>query len=69
MQEIDPQASGHVSLAVEREEGVVHRVGILAGNAAGGLVRMEGPAIAMCRDAEPRVVLTLIWDMSRNIFF
>ena len=57
VQEFDPQAGRHPSLAMEREKRVVHRVGVLAGEAAGQLVRVKGAAVAMRGDAEPRVVL------------
>ena len=57
MQKVDPQAGRQLSLAVECEEWVVHRVGILARDAAGGLVRVERAAVAMRGDTQLRVVL------------
>ena len=60
VQEVDPQPRGHLLLAVERAEGVVHRVGILVRDAGGGLVRVEGARVTMGGDAQPRVVLQCI---------
>ena len=57
MQEVDPQPGRHSSLAVEREKGIVHRVGVLAGDAGRRLVGVERARVAMRGDAELRVVL------------
>src|SRR5262249_34534245 len=36
MQKVDPQTDGHQSLAMKRKKRIVHRVGVLVGDAAGG---------------------------------
>ena len=57
MQKIDPQAGRQSSLTRERVKGIVHRVGVLAGNARRRIVGVKRPRVAMRGDAEPRVVL------------
>src|SRR5262249_12561692 len=56
MQKINPQARRHFSLAVKREKRLMHGVGVLAGDAADGFVRVKCTAVTMGGDAETRVV-------------
>src|SRR6516225_7126571 len=56
MQELDPQAGRQVAVAMQREKWVVHRVRVLIGQAAGWRIRMKCAAVAMRRDAKPRVI-------------
>ena len=57
MQKIDPQAGRQSSLTRERVKGIVHRVGVLAGDTRRWFVGMKRARVAMRGDAELRVVL------------
>src|SRR5262249_43563395 len=57
VQEVDAQPRRHRSLAMKREKRIVHRVRVLAGNTARWFLRVKGAAVAVRRDAEPRVIL------------
>src|SRR5438105_5424330 len=51
VQVVEPESRRHSLLGVEREEGVVHGVGVLVRDAAAWQVRLECPVIKMRRDA------------------
>ena len=53
---VEAQARRQPLLGGERQEGIVHRVGVLVRDAAARRVRVEGAVVEMRRDAEPGVV-------------
>src|SRR5262245_56972099 len=57
MKEVDSHPSRQLSLTMEREEWIVHRVGILACNAWRRVVRVERAAITVRGDPQFRIVL------------
>ncbi len=57
MEKVDAQPGRQLSRAREREKRVVHRVGVLAGNARRWFVGVKRARVAMRGDAELRVIL------------
>src|SRR5215470_9525650 len=57
MKKVDSHPRRQLFFTVQREERIVHRIGILARDTGCGIVRLERAAITMRGDAKSRVVL------------